>query len=311
MHYIGRFAPSPSGPLHFGSLLAALGSYLQARQANGDWLLRIEDLDQPRTAPGAADNIIATLDAFGFEWCGPIEYQSRRLPLYEAAFEQLRASGCLYECSCSRSQIAALALGDAQNNDSQNDHGQESEDLRYPGTCRDRHDRPIGATAWRMRLTPEAVQFVDGIQGAQSQDVAATVGDFVVRRRDGLFAYHLAVVVDDADQRVTEVVRGADLLTSTPRQILLQRALGLPTPRYCHLPLAIDSAGRKLSKSAQSRAIDPRNASALLHLALSTLRQNPPAELACAPVREIWTWASAHWTLAPLAGQRRCPAPAP
>lgn len=296
MRYIGRFAPSPTGPLHFGSLLAALGSYLQARQAGGEWLIRIDDLDEPRVVPGAAERIVATLDAFGFEWTGAIVYQSRRLHLYAEALERLRISDCLYECSCSRAQIAAAA-GD-------------TEEPRYPGTCRHRVAPHHVATAWRMRTSAGAVEFIDRIQGVQSQDVASTVGDFVVRRRDGLFAYHLAVVVDDADQGITEVVRGADLLNSTPRQIVLQRALGLMTPDYCHLPLAVDADGRKLSKSEQSQAVDPANATHVLWHALAALGQDPPLALAHAPLREMWSWAIARWTLTPLVGRLSCLAPA-
>jgi glutamyl-Q tRNA(Asp) synthetase len=294
--YRGRFAPSPTGPLHFGSLLAAVGSYLQARQAGGDWLIRIEDLDAPRVAPGAADRIVAALDAFGFEWSGAIVYQSRRLHLYAEALERLRISDCLYECSCSRAQIAAAA-------------GDDPDDARYLGTCRERTAPHHDATAWRMCAPESAVEFVDRIQGAYSQNVAAAFGDFVVRRRDGIFAYHLAVVVDDADQGVTEVVRGADLLASTPRQIALQRALHLATPGYCHLPLAVDAEGRKLSKSSQSQAVEPTDASRVLWHALFTLGQNPPTELSRASPQEIWRWAIAHWTLAPLTGVRECRAP--
>lgn len=298
MPYIGRFAPSPTGPLHFGSLLAAVGSYLQARCAAGRWLVRIEDLDAPRVVPGAADTIVATLAAFDFNWDGDIEYQSRRTDLYAQALEQLRVQNAVYECSCTRTQIAAVA-------------GDDAEELRYPGTCAHRHVPHTAATAWRLRVPPGTVKFVDCIQGPQSQDVHAAVGDFVVRRRDGLFAYHLAVVIDDAAQGVTEVVRGADLLSSTPRQIVLQRALGLATPRYCHVPLAVDAQGRKLSKSSQSEAIVPERASHLLWQALQTLAQDPPSELARAPVREIWQWALAHWSLAPLSGRRTCAAPPP
>jgi len=298
MRYVGRFAPSPSGPLHFGSLLAAVGSYLQARQANGDWLLRIEDLDRPRVVPGAAENIIATLAALGFEWQGAIEYQSKRLSLYAEALELLRLSGCLYECSCSRAQITAAT-------------DETANEARYTGTCRTRSLPHTGPTALRFRASPGAVEFADRIQGKVSQDVDASVGDFVVRRRDGIFAYHLAVVVDDAAQGITEVVRGVDLLESTPRQILLQRTLGVATPHYAHLPLAVDRDGKKLSKSSQSMSIDANNAGQLLWRALEALRQEPPASLAHAPSPEIWSWAIGNWKLTPLTGLKRCLAPTP
>jgi glutamyl-Q tRNA(Asp) synthetase len=295
--YIGRFAPSPSGPLHFGSLLAAVGSYLQARAANGAWLIRIEDLDTPRVIPGAADAIIATLAALGFEWHGAIEYQSRRLDQYAAAIAQLQMDGHLYACSCSRAQIAA-ALQPVE------------EEPRYPGTCRHRHEPHGAPTALRFIAPSKSINFVDCIQGPQTQDVAATSGDFVVQRRDGIYAYHLAVVVDDAAQGITEIVRGADLLTSTPRHSLLQQALCVRTPSYAHLPVALDSEGRKLSKSAQSLAIETRNAGPLLWQALQSLRQTPPVALYNAPLSELWTWAIAHWSSAPLVGHTTCLAPA-
>jgi len=300
-HYVGRFAPSPTGPLHFGSLLAALGSYLQASAARGQWLLRIEDIDQPRVVHGAAEHIIATLAAFGFEWDGAVEYQSLRQNHYAEALDRLRSQQLVYRCICSRSQIAANTTQNSLAND----------ELRYPGTCRQRINTQAGPAAIRFIAANGEVRFMDRIQGAQEQDVAAVIGDLIVQRRDGLFAYHLAVVVDDAAQGITEVTRGADLLGSTPRQILLQRALGLPTPHYCHLPLAVDSAGRKLSKSSQSQAIDPAHANTIMWHALDALCQTPPAELRAAPLREIWEWAQSNWSLVPLANQRTCPAPLP
>ena len=298
MTYIGRFAPSPTGPLHFGSLVAAVGSYLQARAQNGRWLLRIEDIDRPREVPGAAERIVDTLAAFGFEWDGPIERQSRHLKRYDAALAQLTAAGVVFDCMCSRAQIAAQAADI------------DSDELRYPGTCRHRvlHSQPRGAV--RLRVESGAIRFVDRLQGPITQDVAAACGDFVVKRRDGLYSYHLAVVVDDAAQGVTEVVRGADLLDSTPRQILLQRALGLSTPDYCHVPLAVDSDGRKLSKSTQSIPIDAEHATHTLWQALAFLQQAPPLELQNVAPTELWAWAREHWRLTPLQDVRHCPAPA-
>lgn len=300
--YVGRFAPSPTGPLHFGSLLAAVGSYLQARVACGAWLLRIEDLDSPRVVPGAADNIVRTLAAFGFEWHGAIEYQSHRLERYAAAVAQLRANNQIYGCSCSRAQIAASQAHESPLN---------PEETRYPGTCRLRSLPHTADIALRFRVSPTSVGFVDRLQGAVTQDVTASVGDFVIQRRDGIYAYHLAVVVDDAAQGITEVVRGVDLLSSTPQHILLQAALNVSTPAYVHLPLAVDSLGRKLSKSSQSVPIDVDKASQLLWQSLDALCQSPPLALHNAPLAELWTWAFANWSLAPLIGQTTYRAPAP
>ncbi len=298
--YRGRFAPSPTGPLHFGSLIAAVGSYLEARVHHGTWSLRIENVDRTREVPGAADLIIRTLAALGFEWEGPIVYQSDRTAAYSSALDRLASAGLVYACSCSRTEIEAALQGAPSTGD----------EMRYPGTCRLGPRHPERALATRFRAPPGAVRFVDDLQGEVSQDVAAEVGDFVVRRRDGYVAYQLAVVLDDAALGVTHVVRGADLLDNTPRQILLQRALGLPVPRYAHLPLAVDAAGVKLSKSAQSVAVDPSRASVLLREALDFLNQSPPAFLATTPLAEVWTWALGHWDLSRLRGHTRGTAPA-
>jgi glutamyl-Q tRNA(Asp) synthetase len=247
--YRGRFAPSPTGPLHFGSLVAALGSYLDAKAHNGEWLVRIEDLDTPRVVPGAADDILRTLERFGLEWDGPVLYQSSRIEAYEAALHDLRRRGLVFPCGCSRKDV-----GD-----------------RYGGTCRaglrGRSDTP----SWRFRVNDETVEFVDLRLGLQSQNVADYVGDFVLKRADGPFAYQLAVVVDDAFQGITDVVRGEDLLDSTARQILLQRALGLPQPRYRHLPVVLNDTGQKLSKQTGATALDPNRVTELLAQARSLL----------------------------------------
>jgi glutamyl-Q tRNA(Asp) synthetase len=293
--YTGRFAPSPTGPLHFGSLIAAVGSYLQAKKAGGRWLVRIEDIDRPREVPGAANDILRTLEALGFEWDGPIEKQSQRLELYEHALDRLRERRRIYSCSCSRGVIAALAPG--------------SDEPRYPGLCRNGPRDASQPLALRLQVEPGVVAFTDSLQGRIEQDVNAAVGDFVIKRRDGLHAYHLAVVVDDADQGITEVVRGADLLDSTPRQLLLFSALELPAPSYAHLPLAVDSEGRKLSKSQQSLAIDVRHASTALWHALAFLRQTPPPSLLGASTREIWTWAQSQWNSDALQGIKLAAAP--
>jgi glutamyl-Q tRNA(Asp) synthetase len=233
--YVGRFAPSPSGPLHFGSLLAALASYLDARAAGGRWLLRIEDLDAPRARSGAADAILRQLEDFGMRWDGPVTFQSSRLSHYRAALERLTRVGAVYPCSCTRAEMAdsALAIDGAR---------------IYPGTCRTGPTKGKAPRALRLRTGGASASFEDRVQGAQRQDIERDVGDFVLRRADGIFAYQLAVVVDDAEQGVTDIVRGADLIDSTARQMLLQRLLGHATPRYLHFPVALSAEGEKLSK---------------------------------------------------------------
>lgn len=280
--YIGRFAPSPTGALHFGSLVAAVGSYLQARSQQGKWLIRFDDIDPPRVVPGSADNVLFSLETFGFEWDGPVISQIDSTPAHQAAIEQLDQAGQLYACACSRQEIAA--------------HAQTGlEGTVYPGTCRDRLLAPDPGRALRVMTGDDPVSFADAVFGKQSQRLATDIGDFIVRRSDGLIAYQLAVVVDDARQRITEVVRGADLLLSTPRQIFLQRLLGLPTPRYLHLPLALGNDGRKLSKRLESDPLDPARPSNSLTAALDFLGQQPPVELSRTPIAEIWSWAIAHW----------------
>lgn len=292
--YRGRFAPSPTGALHFGSLVAAVASYLAARKANGEWLIRIEDVDRTRELPGSADTIVRTLAAFGFQWTGSIVRQSDRTDIYEAALARLTRSGLAYPCSCSRKDIA-LAAGLADGSD----------EPCYPGWCRSGPRDPNPPHAIRFRATPGEVSFDDEIQGTLRVDVSAECGDFVIKRRDGLFAYQLAVVADDADQGITHVVRGADLLASTPRQILLQRALGVASPAYAHVPLATDDLGVKLSKSAGAGAVDVTKPAEELWRALSFLRQSPPAQLRFAELDTLWSWAVEHWTTAPLKGQRQ------
>jgi glutamyl-Q tRNA(Asp) synthetase len=262
--YVGRFAPSPTGPLHFGSLVAAVASWLDARAAGGLWLLRIEDVDTTRTVPGAADEILRTLEALGLTWDGEVAWQSRRTELYERALLRLRAAGQTYRCRCTRREIADSALVGL-------------EGAIYPGTCRKLGIPPQAGVAERVLAADRAVSFPDRALGAVSQNVAREIGDFVVKRRDGLHAYQLAVVVDDAEQGITDVVRGADLLWSTPRQILLQRALGYPTPRYRHIPVATNADGEKLSKQTGAAAIDPSRGPELLRQALAFLGQPSPA----------------------------------
>jgi glutamyl-Q tRNA(Asp) synthetase len=291
--YRTRFAPSPTGPLHLGSLVAATGSYLAARQAQGEWLIRIEDLDPPREVAGSAQAILSSLEQLGFEWNEPVLRQSSRLDAYAQAAAQLLQSNHAYECSCSRAEIAAGQPVPA-----------DGDEVRYLGWCRGGVRVPERPRAVRLRVPDANICFDDAIQGTVSSNVAAAVGDFVIRRRDQLFAYQLAVVVDDAAQGITHVVRGADLLLSTPRQMLLQRALGLATPAYAHLPLVLDQDGVKLSKSAGAAAVDSRQAVTELWRALCLLRQDPPAHLRRGAKRTLWDWAIEHWTTVPLRGLR-------
>lgn len=252
--YRGRFAPSPTGPLHFGSLVAAVASYLDARANRGEWLVRMEDLDTPRVQKGAADSILADLEYFGFEWDGPVMYQSTRFEAYCSAFEKLQRDALVYPCGCSRKDTES----------------------RYPGTCAT--GLPLGKVprSWRVRV---------------NQELAETVGDFILLRANGIFAYQLAVVVDDEAQGITDVVRGADLLDSTPRQMYLQQMLGYRTPRYRHIPVVIGSDGQKLSKQNGAAALDRERATELLIKALQFLAYIPPADLKGAPEKDILEWA--------------------
>lgn len=246
--YRGRFAPSPTGALHAGSLVAALASWLDARAQGGTWLVRIEDVDAPRCVPGADQEILRQLAACGLVPDEPPVWQSARAPLYQQALDRLVAEGHAYPCACTRKEIEDVLRAQGR------ERGRHQE-LVYPGTCRGGlHGRE--PRAWRLRVPPGIVAWTDRRLGAQSQDVERDVGDFVLKRADGLFAYQLAVVVDDADQRITHVVRGEDLADNTARQIVLQRALGLPTPRYLHTPLVLGDNGEKLSKQNGARALD-------------------------------------------------------
>ncbi len=293
--YIGRFAPSPTGPLHIGSLIAAAGSYLEARARGGRWRVRMEDVDTPRIVAGAADSILATLERFKFEWDDAVVWQSRRRDAYAAAFELLRAGGHVFPCACTRSEMTDSALA-------------RDGSRRYPGTCRNGLPPGRTARAWRVRADG-VVRFDDAIQGTQEEDLARDVGDYVVLRADGLHAYQLAVVVDDADAGVTHVLRGADLLDSTGRQIHLQHCLGLPVPAYAHLPVATNAAGEKLSKQTLARAIDDMPPATALLAALRFLGQNPPPALTGAPLAEIWAWAFGHWRLSAVPRCRHAVAP--
>jgi len=263
-------------------LVAAVGSYVDAKFHQGKWLVRIEDLDIPRNVKGAADDILSTLEAYGLHWNEEIIYQSQRTVAYEEAFNGLREAGMVYPCSCSRKEIADSALN-------------RGDELIYPGTCREGLRPGKSARAWRVRVDEAHISFADQIQENITQDLATEVGDFVVRRADGLFAYQLAVVVDDAFQGITDVARGADLLYSTPRQIYLQRLLGLDTPAYMHLPVAVNERGEKLSKQTLAQPVGKKNAASTLFDVLVFLRQQPPTELQHDSSEQILAWAISNW----------------
>ncbi len=280
--YRGRFAPSPTGPLHFGSLLAATGSFLDARSKAGDWLVRMEDLDPPREVAGAADAILQTLDDYGLHWDGPVIYQSSREQHYMEALARLDTAGLLYPCGCSRSDIT-----------------QARPDNKpagfYPGTCRDGVPADREARSIRVCTHDVGINFNDRLQGRQQEWLPDTCGDFLLRRADRLTAYQLAVVVDDAEQAITDIVRGADLLDSSGRQIYLQQLLGFKTPRYLHLPLVVNAQGEKLSKHTHAQPIPDHHRSQILCTALSFLGQPLAVDMETAGLDEIWRWAITHW----------------
>jgi len=283
--YIGRFAPSPTGLLHIGSLLTAVASYADARAHQGKWLVRIEDLDPPREMPGAADDILRTLEAFGFEWDGEIAYQSRRYDLYQDTLDRLKAAGRVYPGYGSRKDWQAAAT-----------HGADG--FVYNGRCRNPQQRPDTQNkmpAWRIQVPNRVIGFSDGIVGQYAQNLAHDIGDFVLLRADGYWAYQLAVVADDADQGITHIVRGQDLLVSTPRQIYLQQCLGVPTPSYAHLPLLTNSQGQKWSKQTLAPALDLNQKEQLLRQVLTYL--NLPDAPAVNRPQELLDWAVAHWQM--------------
>ncbi|WP_347568934.1 tRNA glutamyl-Q(34) synthetase GluQRS [Methylomonas sp. EFPC3] len=285
LSYIGRFAPSPTGPLHLGSLYTALASYLDARHQNGLWLLRIDDADTPRNMPGAAERILDCLAAFGLHWDKEADYQSRHLSQYQHALAELRQQDAVYPCSCSRSSLAAAGP-------------------IYPGHCRLRPQQTDHPAALRVKAMPVCVEFCDGLQGAIRENIAEQHGDFVVLRKDGIVAYQLAVVVDDQRQAITHIVRGCDLLESTPKQIYLQKLLGFPEPNYLHVPVIVDRAGQKLSKQTRAEAVTATSPRQTLFMLLSLLGQNPPPTLKQAEIPAILDWAVAHWSPEPLRGVR-------
>lgn len=272
--YIGRFAPSPTGDLHFGSLVAALASYLDARKAEGQWLVRVEDLDPPREIAGSAIAIIHDLQQLGMKSDSPVLYQSRRSAAYQSACEQLQAKDLAYWCGCSRNEMPDTGV--------------------YPGTCSAGLPAGKKPRALRLRTPDTAIEFEDRIQGFITHDLRNQSGDYVIHRADGYFAYQLAVVVDDAYQQITDIIRGADLLDSTPRQIWLQKCLQLPSPKYAHLPVVASQNGQKLSKRIQSDPICNADLLLSLRLALQFLGHQPPA----LDWQNTWQWALENWSLA-------------
>jgi glutamyl-Q tRNA(Asp) synthetase len=263
-------------------MVAAVGSFLQAKSRGGEWLVRIEDLDSPRVVPDAADKILHTLETLGLHWDGAVMYQSRRHGVYDAALKMLERLDAIYPCACSRREIADSSMNGVDG-------------LVYPGTCRNGIQPGRAARAWRVRVNGQTVEFVDALQGRVVRDLAADFGDFVVRRADGYFAYQLAVVVDDAEQGISEVVRGADLIESTPRQMHLQDLLGLPTPEYLHLPVALSKQHEKLSKQTFAEPLDTAGPLPALLRVLRFLGQDVSPELADGGLADLWRWAIAHW----------------
>jgi len=282
--YRGRFAPSPTGPLHFGSLIAATGSYLQAKHQHGEWLLRIDDIDPPREQKGATDDILRTLEDFGFEWDSEVLYQSSRLQRYQEAVNYLVEQQRAYPCSCSRKSILKKT-------------GQTTGETLYPGFCRNGPLETLLEYSYRLRCNNNPIEFDDAIQGKQSFNLENYNGDFVLQRRDHYFSYQLASGIDDAEQKITEVVRGADLLNSTPCQLHVQQALNLPSPQYCHLPIATNTDGQKLSKQSHAKPIDSKDSVILLYKTLKFLGQMPPIYLIKSDQKELWSWAKTHWRL--------------
>jgi glutamyl-Q tRNA(Asp) synthetase len=301
--YHGRYAPSPTGRLHFGSLVAAVGSYLDAKAHHGSWQLRIDDLDRPRILAGAASDILKTLDAFGLHWDGPVVYQSTRDDAYRAALAQLQAQHFIYPCTCSRREIADSATT-----------GRDG--LIYPGTCRDKphhqhhHTCNTHSAALRLRTGHAHIQFEDGLFGPQHCQLEHEYGDFIVQRADGMYAYQLAVVVDDHAQGITDIVRGADLLDSTPRQCYLQHCLGYPQARYMHLPVAVNSQGEKLSKQTLAIAVSARQPVTLLNTALTFLGQSAIETNDVDDLTNFWPQAIHQWQRTRIPKVRTQSAPA-
>jgi glutamyl-Q tRNA(Asp) synthetase len=286
--YIGRFAPSPTGPLHLGSLYTALASYLDARANRGHWLLRIDDLDTPRIKKGSTASILKTLERFGLCWDGQIYYQSQHIDVYEAALQRLLSGHLLYPCTCSRKQLS--------------DHSQTGN--IYPGTCRLLSSEPTSAFALRVKTNLQPISFYDLLQGEIVRNLAQQDGDFIIKRKDQIIAYQLAVVIDDQQQAISHVVRGLDLLYETPKQLYLQQKLGITQPIYAHIPIVTDTLGQKLSKQSHAPAVKQDSPSAVLFKLLQWLKQSPPAVLKNSATHEILSWAILNWKPNKLQGQQ-------
>ncbi len=284
---IGRFAPSPTGPLHLGSLYTALAGFLQARSQQGLWLLRIDDLDIPRNVKGSADSIQRTLEVFGLHWDGSIAYQSQHIEFYKYFINELQVRELIYPCTCSRKELINSA------------RSEQHSDI-YPGICRDGKIKPDSDYALRIKTDSRNIDFQDQMQGFFSYDLARQYGDFVVKRKDNIIAYQFAVVIDDHLQQVNQIVRGHDLLAETPKQIYLQQLLGLYTPAYIHVPVIVDRQGYKLSKQTQAVAVALTSPGQVVFELLGLLKQSPPVELKQAPITELLDWAIAHWKSALL-----------
>jgi glutamyl-Q tRNA(Asp) synthetase len=278
LNYRGRFAPSPTGSLHLGSLYTAIASFLEARSRKGLWLLRIDDLDTARNITGAADAILKTLERFGLHWDETVFYQSQHHLDYEEYIEKLRQQQLIYPCVCSRKTLAL-----------------ESHQQIYPQWCRDQHISANLAQALRIKTDGQIIECKDELQAKMIHHLALESGDFIIKRKDNIIAYQFAVVVDDALQQVTHVIRGLDLLNSTPRQLYLQGLLGFNPPKYLHIPIIVDETGYKLSKQTFAKVVDQRHPEKSLFYLLSLLKQQPPIELKNAPITELLTWAIAHW----------------
>ncbi|MGR9115793.1 MAG: tRNA glutamyl-Q(34) synthetase GluQRS [Gammaproteobacteria bacterium] len=280
--YTGRFAPSPTGPLHLGSLYTALASYLDARFHQGRWLVRIDDIDTPRNVAGASDDILWTLETFGLYWDGGVYYQSQQLDYYQAWLNRLKNKHLLYPCTCSRKTLAQATRS-------------KCHPEHYPGICKNKTFPQTRPYATRIRVEHGTIEFFDALHGNLSENLATRHGDYIIKRKDQIFAYQFAVVIDDYAQQVNHIVRGADLLDSTPKQIYLQQQLELPRTNYMHVPLITDQHGNKLSKQTFAQAVDRNNPRRVLFKLLELLRQSPPSELADCSLTEILEWGITHW----------------
>lgn len=295
--YRGRFAPTPSGPLHFGSMVAAIGSFLDARAHGGAWGLRIDDVDPLRVAEGAVDSILRCLESFALQWDGPVVLQSRRGDAYHAALHRLHQAGVTFACACSRKQIGEEGIAGL-------------EGAVYPGTCRDGLPQGRAARAQRVRVNDSPIGFEDALQGWIEQELARDIGDFVLYRADRVYSYHLVCAVDDAEEGITDIVRGADLIDSTPRQIYLQQLLGLLQPAYLHLPVAVNQQGEKLSKQTLAQPVEPQHPWKTIDAVLRFLGLMLPGEYARAGATDCLQWAAANWRREALPRRRALPAPA-